>query len=82
MMSDEGCDGFCAEAIEDMNVCYILDGILIVYGLILTVLYCRLKMGPANESPKKQPAEGIYAGLNTPCNDTYETIGMQKKPVV
>ncbi|XP_038573358.1 Fc receptor, IgE, high affinity I, gamma polypeptide like isoform X3 [Micropterus salmoides] len=49
-----------------MSVCYILDGILILYGIILTVLYCRLRMSPANKTPanphEKQPAEGgIYA---------------------
>ncbi len=26
------------------GVCYILDGILVVYGVVLTVLYCRLKV--------------------------------------
>ncbi|XP_078119501.1 Fc receptor, IgE, high affinity I, gamma polypeptide like isoform X1 [Sander vitreus] len=54
------------EAIREMNICFILDGILIVYGVILTVLYCRLRMGPANKTlanpPEKQPTEGgIYA---------------------
>ncbi|KAM9349549.1 Fc receptor, IgE, high affinity I, gamma polypeptide like isoform 3-T3 [Symphorus nematophorus] len=48
-----------------MSVCYILDGILILYGIILTVLYCRLRMSPAKppaNQPEKQPAEGgIYA---------------------
>lgn len=34
----------CTEAIGDMGICYILDGILIVYGIILTVLYCRLRV--------------------------------------
>ncbi|XP_044076724.1 Fc receptor, IgE, high affinity I, gamma polypeptide like isoform X1 [Siniperca chuatsi] len=56
----------CIEAIEDMNICYILDGILILYGIILTVLYCRLRMSAPNNTPanppEKQPAEGgIYA---------------------
>uniref|UniRef100_A0A8C9ZX13 Uncharacterized protein n=1 Tax=Sander lucioperca TaxID=283035 RepID=A0A8C9ZX13_SANLU len=32
------------EAIGEMNVCFILDGILILYGVILTVLYCRLRV--------------------------------------
>ncbi|XP_073347324.1 Fc receptor, IgE, high affinity I, gamma polypeptide like isoform X1 [Pagrus major] len=55
----------CAEALGDMSVCYILDGILILYGIILTILYCRLRVSsakpPANQ-PEKQPAEGgIYA---------------------
>ncbi|XP_028450031.1 Fc receptor, IgE, high affinity I, gamma polypeptide like isoform X2 [Perca flavescens] len=77
----------CAEAISDMNVCFILDGILILYGVILTVLYCRLRMGPAKKTPvnpaEKQPAEGgIYAGLTSQSTDTYETIKMDKKPIV
>ncbi|XP_031153979.1 Fc receptor, IgE, high affinity I, gamma polypeptide like isoform X2 [Sander lucioperca] len=75
------------EAIGEMNVCFILDGILILYGVILTVLYCRLRMGPANKTlanpPEKQPAEGgIYAGLTSQSTDTYETIKMDKKPIV
>lgn len=36
----------CAEAIGDMSVCYILDGILGLFGAILTILYCRLKVRP------------------------------------
>uniref|UniRef100_A0A8D3ADE7 Uncharacterized protein n=1 Tax=Scophthalmus maximus TaxID=52904 RepID=A0A8D3ADE7_SCOMX len=34
----------CAEAIENMITCYVLDGILILYGIVLTVLYCRLRV--------------------------------------
>ncbi|XP_073347325.1 Fc receptor, IgE, high affinity I, gamma polypeptide like isoform X2 [Pagrus major] len=76
----------CAEALGDMSVCYILDGILILYGIILTILYCRLRVSsakpPANQ-PEKQPAEGgIYAGLTSHSTDTYETIRMDKKPIV
>ncbi|KAM8728073.1 Fc receptor, IgE, high affinity I, gamma polypeptide like isoform 2-T2 [Acanthopagrus schlegelii] len=76
----------CAEALGDMSVCYILDGILILYGIILTILYCRLRLSsakpPANP-PQKQPAEGgIYAGLTSHSTDTYETIRMDKKPIV
>uniref|UniRef100_A0A673A9M9 Uncharacterized protein n=1 Tax=Sphaeramia orbicularis TaxID=375764 RepID=A0A673A9M9_9TELE len=33
----------CLATIGDMNICYILDGVLILYGLILTALYCRLR---------------------------------------
>ncbi|KAI5616515.1 hypothetical protein C0J50_23939 [Silurus asotus] len=36
------------------GLCYILDGILIIYGIVLTVLYCRLRQ-PTEEKP-----EGIY----------------------
>ncbi|XP_053185753.1 Fc receptor, IgE, high affinity I, gamma polypeptide like isoform X1 [Scomber japonicus] len=49
-----------------MYICYILDGILILYGIILTVLYCRLRIHQTSKMPEnnqeKQPAEGgIYA---------------------
>nr|XP_043899639.1 Fc receptor, IgE, high affinity I, gamma polypeptide like [Solea senegalensis] len=74
-----------------MSICFILDGILILYGIILTVLYCRLRVRqtvpqssnqqPA-EQPEKKPTEGLYAGLYAPTNDTYETIRMDKKYIV
>ncbi|XP_041697225.1 high affinity immunoglobulin epsilon receptor subunit gamma isoform X2 [Coregonus clupeaformis] len=36
-----------AEAqVPDGKLCYILDGILVIYGVILTILYCRLRMHP------------------------------------
>ncbi|XP_016897762.1 Fc receptor, IgE, high affinity I, gamma polypeptide like isoform X2 [Cynoglossus semilaevis] len=73
-----------AEDCGDMNICYILDGVLVVYGVILTVLYCRLmRSKPAASSREsKQPVDAhIYAGLAAPSNDTYETIRMDKKTV-
>ncbi|XP_035811348.1 high affinity immunoglobulin epsilon receptor subunit gamma-like isoform X3 [Amphiprion ocellaris] len=76
-----------ADFLGNMSLCYILDGILILYGIILTVLYCRLRMQPANYAlanrPEKQPAEGgIYAGLTSHSADTYETIKMDKRPII
>lgn len=47
----------CTEALGDMSVCYILDGILILYGIILTVLYCRLRVrqtGTTHAAPCRQ----------------------------
>ncbi|KAM9624046.1 high affinity immunoglobulin epsilon receptor subunit gamma isoform 1-T1 [Morphnus guianensis] len=32
-----------AEALMEPELCYILDAILFLYGIVLTVLYCRLK---------------------------------------
>ncbi|XP_057188974.1 Fc receptor, IgE, high affinity I, gamma polypeptide like [Triplophysa rosa] len=64
---------------QDSGLCYILDGILILYGIVLTVLYCRLRMRPAI-NPEKQDG-GIYAGLGRQDPDHYETLpGMKKKP--
>ncbi|XP_071020423.1 high affinity immunoglobulin epsilon receptor subunit gamma-like isoform X2 [Oncorhynchus clarkii lewisi] len=71
-----------ATALGESQICYILDGILFLYGIILTVLYCRLKMVPVTgagteKTPKAE--EGIYTGLTPHAADTYETIGQKKR---
>ncbi|XP_020359770.1 high affinity immunoglobulin epsilon receptor subunit gamma-like isoform X1 [Oncorhynchus kisutch] len=73
-------------ALGESQICYILDGILFLYGIILTVLYCRLKFfpqmvpvtGAGTEKPPKAE-EGIYTGLTPHAADTYETIGQKKR---
>ncbi|XP_034532737.1 high affinity immunoglobulin epsilon receptor subunit gamma isoform X2 [Notolabrus celidotus] len=73
-----------AAALAEPQVCYILDGILFLYGIILTALYCRIKIHQAKETKgvegkgKKVAEEGIYTGLTPHAQDTYETIGMKK----
>ncbi|KAI7810029.1 Fc receptor, partial [Triplophysa rosa] len=69
---------------QDSGLCYILDGILILYGIVLTVLYCRLRLfvftPPLSQEDYKQDG-GIYAGLGRQDPDHYETLpGMKKKP--
>ncbi|XP_043115920.1 Fc receptor, IgE, high affinity I, gamma polypeptide like [Puntigrus tetrazona] len=65
------------------DVCYVLDGILIVYGIVLTVLYCRLKMRSSG-AKEKQDGE-IYQDLGRRDADTYDTIDThhlgKKKPL-
>lgn len=73
-----------AAALSEPEICYVLDGILFVYGIILTALYCRIKILNArevemeNRKPKQNAEEGIYTGLTPHAQDTYETIGMRK----
>uniref|UniRef100_UPI0037E90614 high affinity immunoglobulin epsilon receptor subunit gamma n=1 Tax=Semicossyphus pulcher TaxID=241346 RepID=UPI0037E90614 len=73
-----------AAALSEPEICYVLDGILFLYGIILTALYCRIKIYNAKEAEagkpkgKKSAGEGIYAGLTPHAQDTYETIGMKK----
>ncbi|XP_039511036.1 high affinity immunoglobulin epsilon receptor subunit gamma [Pimephales promelas] len=63
------------------QICYILDAVLFVYGVVLTVLYCRMKMRSRQAeqlSGKKDAGEGVYEGLKPHDQDTYETIKMKK----
>ncbi|XP_059210892.1 high affinity immunoglobulin epsilon receptor subunit gamma isoform X2 [Centropristis striata] len=72
-----------AAGLEEPEICYVLDGILFLYGIILTALYCRIKIinakqaGAANANGK-QKDESIYTDLTPHAQDTYETIGMKK----
>ncbi|EMP30002.1 High affinity immunoglobulin epsilon receptor subunit gamma [Chelonia mydas] len=69
-----------AEALAEPGLCYVLDAILFIYGIILTVLYCRLKLQIRNASKAvpstaySQKEEGIYTGLSAQNQETYETL--------
>lgn len=72
-----------AAALTEPEICYVLDGILFLYGIILTALYCRIKLINAKEAAaagngKQTTEEGIYTGLTPHAQDTYESIGMKK----
>nr|ABO61033.1 high affinity IgE Fc receptor gamma-subunit [Danio rerio] len=71
-----------AMSLREPQICYILDAVLFVYGIVLTVLYCRMKMRSKQEpkssySGKKDAGEGVYEGLKPHETDTYETIKMK-----
>ncbi|NP_001093626.1 Fc receptor, IgE, high affinity I, gamma polypeptide like [Danio rerio] len=72
-----------AAAQQSENVCYVLDGILIVYGIVLTMLYCRLKIRSSSQSSYSEQADGdLYQDLGRRDADTYDTLhGMKKKPL-
>ncbi|XP_004613953.1 high affinity immunoglobulin epsilon receptor subunit gamma [Sorex araneus] len=70
-----------AEALAEPQLCYILDAILFLYGLVLTLLYCRLKIQvrkAAAPTSSFEKSEGIYTGLNTQNQETYETLKHEK----
>ncbi|XP_076829369.1 high affinity immunoglobulin epsilon receptor subunit gamma [Brachyhypopomus gauderio] len=70
----------CVAALDESHICYILDAILFVYGLVLTVLYCRMKLQneTANISyPKKEAEERVYEGLGRQDPSEYETIHLK-----
>ncbi|XP_016144585.1 high affinity immunoglobulin epsilon receptor subunit gamma-like isoform X2 [Sinocyclocheilus grahami] len=70
-----------AMSLKEPQICYILDAVLFIYGIVLTVLYCRMKMRSKQAekySGKKDAGEGVYEGLKPHDQDTYETIKMKK----
>ncbi|XP_032992222.1 high affinity immunoglobulin epsilon receptor subunit gamma [Lacerta agilis] len=72
-----------AEALREPQLCYVLDGILFVYGIILTFLYCRLKIQYRRKSKlpptsEYEKVEGIYTGLGAHESETYQTLELPK----
>ncbi|KAM6038106.1 high affinity immunoglobulin epsilon receptor subunit gamma [Theristicus caerulescens] len=70
-----------AEALMEPEICYVLDAILFVYGIVLTVLYCRLKFlahRPSQQGAGKElKEEAIYTGLSGEGQEMYETLQMK-----
>ncbi|XP_075048716.1 high affinity immunoglobulin epsilon receptor subunit gamma [Mixophyes fleayi] len=59
---------------QEPEICYILDGILFLYGIVLTALYCHLKVKVA-KAQKKNPGSALYEPLNCPEKQIYSEIG-------
>ncbi|XP_054662112.1 high affinity immunoglobulin epsilon receptor subunit gamma [Grus americana] len=70
-----------AEALMEPEVCYILDAILFLYGVVLTVLYCRLKLQvhqASRQGASKEKEEAIYTGLSSEGQEMYETLQIKQ----
>ncbi|XP_063296365.1 high affinity immunoglobulin epsilon receptor subunit gamma [Pelobates fuscus] len=61
---------------QEPEICYILDAILFLYGIILTALYCHLKIKTNRE--KKKAESHVYDHLNNPEKRIYDVIGGDK----
>ncbi|XP_007945996.1 high affinity immunoglobulin epsilon receptor subunit gamma [Orycteropus afer afer] len=67
-----------AAALGEPQLCYILDAILFLYGLVLTLLYCRLKIQMRKAIVSYEKSDAIYTGLSTRNQETYETLKHEK----
>uniref|UniRef100_A0A669DNZ2 T-cell surface glycoprotein CD3 zeta chain n=1 Tax=Oreochromis niloticus TaxID=8128 RepID=A0A669DNZ2_ORENI len=52
-------------ALAEPQICYILDGILFLYGIILTALYCKVKISNAKEAAGKGKPKGVRMDADT-----------------
>ncbi|KAG8431245.1 hypothetical protein GDO86_019191 [Hymenochirus boettgeri] len=63
-----------AAGLQEPEICYILDAILFIYGIVLTALYCHLKI-QTKRAQKSKPVGAVYEGLVFPEKQIYEKIG-------
>uniref|UniRef100_A0A2I3LUE8 Fc epsilon receptor Ig n=1 Tax=Papio anubis TaxID=9555 RepID=A0A2I3LUE8_PAPAN len=70
-----------AAALGEPQLCYILDAILFLYGIVLTLLYCRLKIQVRKAAiASYEKSDGVYtmespsvaslqcSGISAQCN--------------
>uniref|UniRef100_V9LFN2 ITAM-bearing signaling subunit n=1 Tax=Callorhinchus milii TaxID=7868 RepID=V9LFN2_CALMI len=61
-------------SLNDSGVCYILDAVLFIYGIILTALYCRLKI----KYGKNKKVEPTDYGIEHTGKQLYDEIKPSK----
>ncbi|XP_067849126.1 T-cell surface glycoprotein CD3 zeta chain isoform X2 [Heptranchias perlo] len=70
--------------LNDPKLCYILDGILFVYGIIITALYLKLRLTKAKSKPDDIPAnqpniDDQYQALQKKDQDNYSGLNFNKR---
>uniref|UniRef100_UPI00398EC92F T-cell surface glycoprotein CD3 zeta chain n=1 Tax=Pristiophorus japonicus TaxID=55135 RepID=UPI00398EC92F len=70
--------------LNDPKLCYILDGILFVYGIIITALYLKLRLTKVKSKPEDSPADqpnidDQYQLLQKKNQDEYAGLNFNKK---
>ncbi|XP_055480348.1 T-cell surface glycoprotein CD3 zeta chain [Psammomys obesus] len=59
----------------DPKLCYLLDGILLIYGVIVTALYLRAKFsGSADAAAYQQGSNQLYNELNLGRREEYDVL--------
>ncbi|XP_039191591.1 T-cell surface glycoprotein CD3 zeta chain isoform X1 [Crotalus tigris] len=68
-----------ALGLADPKLCYILDGILLIYAIIITALFMKVKLSNrSTESKPSQNANDIYNKLSTGHRDEYDSLAVKK----
>ncbi|XP_026365241.2 T-cell surface glycoprotein CD3 zeta chain isoform X1 [Ursus americanus] len=63
----------------DPKLCYLLDGLLLIYGIIITALFLRAKFGRSAASPEDQQGPNqLYNELNLRGREEYEVLDKRR----
>lgn len=63
----------------DPKLCYLLDGILFIYGVVITALFLRAKFGRSAEVPAHQQGQNqLYNELNLGRREEYDVLDKRR----
>ncbi|NXH10305.1 CD3Z protein, partial [Bucco capensis] len=64
--------------LTDPRLCYLLDGFLLIYAIIMTALFVKAKLTQASE-PQLQPGQDdVYNKLSHRHRDEYDVLGAKR----
>ncbi|CAI5772818.1 T-cell surface glycoprotein CD3 zeta chain isoform X1 [Podarcis lilfordi] len=68
-----------ALGLTDPRLCYILDGILLIYAIIITACFVKLKISKGSPEPQtSQNSEDLYNRLSHGTRDEYASLGAKQ----
>uniref|UniRef100_A0A8D0HMU1 T-cell surface glycoprotein CD3 zeta chain n=1 Tax=Sphenodon punctatus TaxID=8508 RepID=A0A8D0HMU1_SPHPU len=66
--------------LTDPRLCYILDGLLFIYAVIITALFVKVKFSPGPAGPQAfQEQDDTYKKLTRTNREQYDVLGTKKK---
>uniref|UniRef100_A0A8D0KRR1 T-cell surface glycoprotein CD3 zeta chain n=1 Tax=Strix occidentalis caurina TaxID=311401 RepID=A0A8D0KRR1_STROC len=64
--------------LTDPRLCYLLDGFLFIYAVVMTALFVKAKLSQASE-PQLQPGQDdVYNKLSRGHRDEYDVLGAKR----
>ncbi|XP_053160701.1 T-cell surface glycoprotein CD3 zeta chain [Hemicordylus capensis] len=69
-----------ALGLTDPKLCYILDGILLIYAIVITVCFVNAKLSKGSSEPSPSRAsDDVYNKLSHGHRDEYDSLGAKKR---
>ncbi|XP_060626571.2 T-cell surface glycoprotein CD3 zeta chain [Anolis sagrei] len=67
-----------ALGLADPRLCYILDGILLIYAIVITACFVKTKLSRGHSERTSQNTDTIYNKLSSGRRDEYDSLGVKK----
>ncbi|KAF1491341.1 T-cell surface glycoprotein CD3 zeta chain, partial [Pygoscelis antarcticus] len=64
--------------LTDPRLCYVLDGFLFIYAVIMTALFVKAKLSQASEPQLRPGQDDVYNKLSPGHRDEYDVLGAKR----
>ncbi|NWW06069.1 CD3Z protein, partial [Oreocharis arfaki] len=61
--------------LTDPRLCYVLDGFLFIYAVVMTALFVKAKLSQASEPQLRPGQDDVYNKLSRTHRDDYDVLG-------